>query len=449
MDASTPAAPAVVINEVMFADASGPDWIEIYNADADAADLSGWVVSNAGFAAGDAYAFPDETVLEPGQYITLYSNQAPTLGELVFELATDRDSVLLFAADGSAVDAVTWEPMGGWPFTRLDGMSYGRIPNGSGEFQLLFDDDGGGGTPATGTPASPSTDGENVAVPFCGNGVADQVSEGCDDGNDAPDDGCTACVVTPYCGNGVVDQDGETCDDGNDATGDGCAACATEDGWVCFQAANACYDVDETSGIVLNEVLSKDVDGGPDWVELHNVSGATIAGGDLNGLCLTDDHELVDPAAPPCNNVTACPDSDYACTSATATLGVCLFMEAYVLNGMTDLPADGYLSLTQDASFTFGFGANDAVFLYSSCDPGTATLIDVLDFEELPDGQSFGRWTDSNDVEGYHVMVIPTQDGANELCGGDQTVPILESTEQCDDGNNVPGDGCDATCKIE
>jgi cysteine-rich repeat protein len=47
--------------------------------------------------------------------------------------------------------------------------------------------------------------------------------EGCDDGNYAPGDGCTAYCDVEACGIGVVDE-GEECDDGNRVDGDGCEA---------------------------------------------------------------------------------------------------------------------------------------------------------------------------------------------------------------------------------
>lgn len=96
----------------------------------------------------------------------------------------------------------------------------------------------------------------------CGDGIVqEEAGEQCDDGNDAPGDGCTACAVErgprarcgdgqvapweqcdegernaddvpdacrltcrlAYCGDGVMDA-GEQCDDGNDILGDGCTS---------------------------------------------------------------------------------------------------------------------------------------------------------------------------------------------------------------------------------
>ncbi|MFK7988989.1 MAG: DUF4215 domain-containing protein [Sandaracinaceae bacterium] len=55
---------------------------------------------------------------------------------------------------------------------------------------------------------------------LCGNGEMDGEEE-CDDGNMAPDDGCSA-TCTLECGNGDLDGD-EECDDGNRVSLDGCS----------------------------------------------------------------------------------------------------------------------------------------------------------------------------------------------------------------------------------
>ncbi len=99
-----------------------------------------------------------------------------------------------------------------------------------------------------------------TAVTFCGDGVR-QAGEDCDDGNNAPGDGCNnSCAVEPgyqctgaigeksvctkvvdgFCGDGKwvpgpkTDPAAEECDDGNDQVGDGCSpSCKIEAGWSC------------------------------------------------------------------------------------------------------------------------------------------------------------------------------------------------------------------------
>jgi fibro-slime domain-containing protein len=83
--------------------------------------------------------------------------------------------------------------------------------------------------------------GEPCEPTVCGDGRAEG-SEGCDDDNDRPFDGCFACVREPACVEGRCDAecgDGlrystEECDDGNRVSGDGCSdTCTIEAGFAC------------------------------------------------------------------------------------------------------------------------------------------------------------------------------------------------------------------------
>jgi cysteine-rich repeat protein len=80
-------------------------------------------------------------------------------------------------------------------------------------------------------------------------------TEGCDDGNLAGGDGCTAsCTVetgwtcsgspsvcTPICGDGLI-IGGEGCDDANAIGGDGCSAtCSVEHGYTCVSQPSTCF----------------------------------------------------------------------------------------------------------------------------------------------------------------------------------------------------------------
>jgi cysteine-rich repeat protein len=63
----------------------------------------------------------------------------------------------------------------------------------------------------------------NCTREICGDGILD-LGEGCDDGNTVGGDGCSAtCQREPRCGDGILDP-GEQCDDGNNVNGDGCSA---------------------------------------------------------------------------------------------------------------------------------------------------------------------------------------------------------------------------------
>lgn len=97
-------------------------------------------------------------------------------------------------------------------------------------------------------------------VAYCGDGLINQSSEICDDGNAIGGDGCTAgcdqiedgwacptpglsCMNTALCGDKKV-TGRETCDDGNTASGDGCTGdCRLETGYVCPAMGSVCRTI--------------------------------------------------------------------------------------------------------------------------------------------------------------------------------------------------------------
>ena len=120
--------------------------------------------------------------------------------------------------------------------------------------------DGGGGVATTYTSlAAPvafsfhvsGSSPEVTVVDTCGDGVRG-ATEGCDDANLAPGDGCSpTCAVEP-CGNGTLDS-GEACDDGNLTSGDGCSATCTSEapdpcGDGTREAPEACDDGNTVAG---------------------------------------------------------------------------------------------------------------------------------------------------------------------------------------------------------
>jgi cysteine-rich repeat protein len=90
---------------------------------------------------------------------------------------------------------------------------------------------------------------EGASAPVCGDGAVD-AGEQCDDGGNAPGDGCDESCVDEICGNGMLQSGaGEACDDGNTADGDGCSAgCLVECGDGDVDAGEECDDSNATSG---------------------------------------------------------------------------------------------------------------------------------------------------------------------------------------------------------
>ncbi len=116
-------AAVVVINEI--APAGDPDdWFELYNTSSVAADLSGWTFSDSPAEDPARAVFPEGTTLAPGAYL-----QVVVSDELVgFKLGSDEE-LAVFDAAGVLVDANDWDE-GVAP----DGTSWGRFPDGTGDF---------------------------------------------------------------------------------------------------------------------------------------------------------------------------------------------------------------------------------------------------------------------------------------------------------------------------
>lgn len=122
----------VVINEVFphgTNELTDPDWAELKNNGTTTVDLSGYRVRDDKAAA----TLPTGTTLGAGQYLVLYCDDAPDGGaagliHLPFKFGgTDEFHLLL--PTGTEVDSVTWTAA-----KAPTGKSYGRLPDGSGQF---------------------------------------------------------------------------------------------------------------------------------------------------------------------------------------------------------------------------------------------------------------------------------------------------------------------------
>ncbi len=122
----------LVINEVA-AKGDPLDWFELYNASSDPIALFGFVLADDLTDADKRVAFPDGTVIEPGQYLQFQLDKDGWPG---FALGSDEE-LGIWLLDGTLVATVDWdEGQSG------EGQSYARIPNVVGEFQTV-----GGPTP--------------------------------------------------------------------------------------------------------------------------------------------------------------------------------------------------------------------------------------------------------------------------------------------------------------
>lgn len=109
---------AVRINEIESSGGVPGDWIELFNAGAAVADVSGYVLRDN--QASNTYVLPNGTTIPAGGYLVL---DEATFG---FGLGAS-DQVRFFAPDGTTlVDSYTW--------TAHATTTYGRCPNGTGPF---------------------------------------------------------------------------------------------------------------------------------------------------------------------------------------------------------------------------------------------------------------------------------------------------------------------------
>lgn len=276
---------------------------------------------------------------------------------------------------------------------------------------------------------------EETPLPaLCGNGTINEFEQ-CDDGNTVNGDGCSsACRTTtqcndnvdndgdgridcqpgnsdpgcfpngaggggacdptdntepdnsPVCGDGAVGT-GEQCDDGNTFPGDGCSATC--------QTTTQC-----------NDGLDNDADGRVDCTPGNSDPGCFPDGAGGGGTCNPNDNTEPD-GAPVCGNSVI--NTGEQCDDGNTVGGDSCSATCQITTQCND-------GIDND-----GDGDID-------CQPGNE------DPGCFPDNAGGGGSCDPNDGN--------ESNGA--VCGNG----VVNTGEQCDDGNTTAGDGCSATCQI-
>ncbi len=260
----------------------------------------------------------------------------------------------------------------------------------------------------------------------------------CNDGNPCTDDSCdpdAGCQFTPNAascddGNACTEDDacaagqclGETavkCADDNLCTDDSCApktGCVFTDNSVACDDGNACTTTDACAG------------------------GQCVGSGALacnDGSVCTDDSCNPDSGCVFTNNVAACDDSNPCTTTDVCANGNC--------TGSGELTCeDGNVCTDDSCSPDTGcvFAANGA-----NCDDSNACTTGDVCANKVCAGPGSLTCNDSNAC---------TSDSCSPQTGCVYT-PITpccgngakEAGEECDDGNNTNGDGCNAACQSE
>ena len=300
------------------------DWVEIINLREEAVDLSGCSLS-------DDLENPDRFVIPAGEDALI-----PAGGFALFILSPDStgfalgssELILLSSPDGQVIDMIEYEdgasPAGG---------SYGRLPDGTGMWQTLFN-------------PSPAAHNDLGSAPVCGDAI-------CAPSEDCPED-CTLC------GDGLCDE-GEVCPMDCSICGDGlcdegemctvdCTPIECGDG-ICSTGEYCNADCVARIDLVINEIVAFGTDG----IEVVNVGEEVI---ELDQIFISDDPTLLQKAS---------------------------------LSGQ--LQPDEYLWIeVTDNTLGFKLASDEAVYLSDV----NGAIIDSVDWEEgdAPEGQSYRRIPD-------------------------------------------------------
>ena len=244
------------------------------------------------------------------------------------------------------------------------------------------------------------------------------------------DDGI-GTTLTPVCGNGLLES-GEQCDDGNTLSGDGCSAsCTIESTPVCgngvLESGEQCDDGNTVSG-----------DGCSSSCQLESTNTTTCASSiaQLNASC-SGGAFTSDVVSGSCRSLT--------CEGAGSSLSV-------LACDKPDSASPQYFEMYKQSQNGTGVSS---VCLGGSC----ITSGEYDGYARGPDYASCGA--EPSPVCGNGVLESGEQcddgntfsyDGCSSSCQVETPVcgnGHVESGEQCDDGNTFSGDGCSSTCTIE
>ena len=270
--------------------------------------------------------------------------------------------------------------------------------------------------------------------------------EACDDGNTVSGDGCSAdcttvesgwkcpkganntggpCTKIPtnLCGNGIIDP-GEGCDDGNTVSGDGCSStCIPEAGWNCPTPGKPCARIEFCGDGVLNLDLGEQCD-----------DGNTVGGDGCSPECTIEPNYVCPVPGQPCVSTQKCGDGKITGTEQ------CDDGDTQSGDGCSSTCQlePGWICPVVDVACIAKACGDGIVAGTEQCDDGNTVSGDGCSSTcQLEPGYACGP-------DQWHSTALSTQCYVT-VCGDGHR----EGTEQCDDGNTIPFDGCSPTCTNE
>ena len=227
---------------------------------------------------------------------------------------------------------------------------------------------------------------------------------------------CKDCIPE-FCGDGILNA-GEQCDDGNNVNGDGCS--------------NSCKN--ENFNITLHKIVCDSESDLPNWgaspVDITSVTAQNFINSHQN--CYFQENWsfqwMYNPSNDPGDNTGFSPFWN----NITPTDPSGKTILAFNANNITtnhlwfrEVFQSGYVPFT-------GINTNQDVSAEFYCN------IDVLYYDNREQLSGSGG-------QSYYCIAFNAKNETQPLCGDS----IVQVPETCDDGNNINGDGCSSSCKLE
>ena len=271
---------------------------------------------------------------------------------------------------------------------------------GDGDSADTGDGDSGDGDSGDGDSG---TTGDGDGDGYCGDGIVNG-TEDCDDGGESAT--CDIDCTVPECNDGIVNGSaGEECEDGNTMDGDGCDSMCQSEGMSMPVCGNGIIEVGEQCDDG-NMVNTDDC--------LVGCVAASCGDGFIQmGVEICDDGNQV--------NTDGCPDGPG---------GSCV--QAACGDGFVQVGVEG----CDDGNTMSNDGCDQTCQVEGSCGDGT---LDVGEECDLGSGNDDNASGDCPNTCRTTCMCPSCGDGVTDFAAG----------EQCDDGGNMPGDGCSPSCMVE